>query len=109
MVVLLRLAPVVPFAALNYALGATGIPLWTYTWASALGIIPGVCSRSAAATTFQTPGRTSAHRSCNQESQHSMVLHTKSSAHGYLDAGVCFLLTPHKFARMQCVPVLSDA
>lgn len=45
MVVLLRLAPVVPFAALNYALGATGIPLWTYTWASALGIVQGARSR----------------------------------------------------------------
>ncbi len=55
MVVLLRLAPVVPFAALNYALGATGIPLWKYTWASALGIIPGVCSCCAAATAFQPP------------------------------------------------------
>ncbi len=55
MVVLLRLAPVVPFAALNYALGATGIPLWTYTWASALGIIPGVRSCCAAATAFQPP------------------------------------------------------
>ncbi|KAK9835381.1 hypothetical protein WJX81_006168 [Elliptochloris bilobata] len=42
MVLLLRLAPVVPFAALNYALGATSVGLWPYTWASAVGIVPGV-------------------------------------------------------------------
>ena len=41
MVLLLRLAPVVPFAALNYAMGATSVGLWPYTWASALGILPG--------------------------------------------------------------------
>ena len=41
MVLLLRLAPVVPFAALNYAMGATSVGLWPYTWASALGIVPG--------------------------------------------------------------------
>lgn len=41
MVLLLRLAPVVPFAALNYALGATSVGLWAYSWASAVGIVPG--------------------------------------------------------------------
>lgn len=47
MVLLLRLAPVVPFAALNYAMGATSVGLWPYTWASALGIVPGAAPHLA--------------------------------------------------------------
>ncbi|CAL8462563.1 g2096 [Coccomyxa elongata] len=42
MVVLLRLSPVIPFALLNYMLSLTAISFFDYTWASALGIIPGV-------------------------------------------------------------------
>lgn len=41
MVVLLRLSPVIPFALLNYMLSLTAISFFDYTWASALGIIPG--------------------------------------------------------------------
>lgn len=42
MVMLLRLSPILPFALLNYGLSVTPISAWTYTWASAIGIIPGV-------------------------------------------------------------------
>ncbi|CAL5227531.1 g10520 [Coccomyxa viridis] len=41
MVMLLRLSPILPFALLNYGLSVTPISAWTYTWASAVGIIPG--------------------------------------------------------------------
>ena len=41
MVVLLRLSPVIPFALLNYMLSLTAISFFDYTWASAVGIIPG--------------------------------------------------------------------
>ena len=41
MVMLLRLSPILPFALLNYGLSVTPIAAWTYTWASAVGIIPG--------------------------------------------------------------------
>ena len=41
MVMLLRLSPILPFTPLNYALSVTPISSWAYTWASALGIIPG--------------------------------------------------------------------
>ncbi len=44
MVVLLRLSPVIPFALLNYMLSLTAISFFDYTWASALGIIPGAFS-----------------------------------------------------------------
>ncbi|KAK9820389.1 hypothetical protein WJX72_009855 [[Myrmecia] bisecta] len=39
--VLLRLAPVVPFNALNYILGLTNLPLPQYAWSTAAGILPG--------------------------------------------------------------------
>ena len=42
MVMLLRLSPILPFALLNYGLSVTPISAWTYIWASAVGIIPGV-------------------------------------------------------------------
>lgn len=40
-VFLLRLAPLVPYSALNYALGLTSVGFWPYTIMSAIGIIPG--------------------------------------------------------------------
>ncbi len=46
MVMLLRLSPILPFALLNYGLSVTPISAWTYTWASAVGIIPGVLQLS---------------------------------------------------------------
>jgi uncharacterized membrane protein YdjX (TVP38/TMEM64 family) len=39
-VVVLRLSPVTPFAVLNFAFGATPIPLSTYALATLLGSIP---------------------------------------------------------------------
>lgn len=38
---LLRLAPLVPYNALNYALGLTSVKFWQYFFASAFGILPG--------------------------------------------------------------------
>jgi uncharacterized membrane protein YdjX (TVP38/TMEM64 family) len=40
-VFLLRLAPLVPYSALNYALGLTSVSFWPYAVASCIGIIPG--------------------------------------------------------------------
>jgi uncharacterized membrane protein YdjX (TVP38/TMEM64 family)/rhodanese-related sulfurtransferase len=36
-----RLVPLFPFNLLNYALGLTELPLTSYVWASALGMLPG--------------------------------------------------------------------
>lgn len=40
-VALLRLAPVIPYDALNYAFGLTAIKFWEYFLASSISIIPG--------------------------------------------------------------------
>lgn len=40
-VVLLRLSPIIPFNALNYALSLSNVPLRTYVLASVLGMLPG--------------------------------------------------------------------
>ena len=41
MVVLIRLSPVFPFAVIGYVLGATKIDLFTFTWATFVGMWPG--------------------------------------------------------------------
>ena len=41
--VLLRLSPIIPFNALNYAISLTPISLASYTLSTFLGIIPGTC------------------------------------------------------------------
>lgn len=41
LVFLIRLSPAVPFNALNYALGLTGVRVWPYMWTSFLGMAPG--------------------------------------------------------------------
>lgn len=41
LVFLIRLSPAIPFNALNYALGLTGVRLWPYVWTSFLGMAPG--------------------------------------------------------------------
>jgi len=41
LVFLIRLSPAIPFNALNYALGVTGVPLRSYIWTSFLGMVPG--------------------------------------------------------------------
>ncbi len=44
-VLLLRLTPLVPFNLLNYALACTAVRFWDYTWASSVGVLPGmVCT-----------------------------------------------------------------
>ena len=37
----LRLAPVIPYAVLNYAVGFTTIRYWTFFWTSFVGMLPG--------------------------------------------------------------------
>jgi uncharacterized membrane protein YdjX (TVP38/TMEM64 family) len=39
--ILLRLSPAVPFGLLNYLIGLTKMPLPTYVWSTAVGILPG--------------------------------------------------------------------
>eukprot|EP00164_Ancoracysta_twista_P006850 GFYU01009620.1.p2 GENE.GFYU01009620.1~~GFYU01009620.1.p2 ORF type:complete len:206 (-),score=71.28 GFYU01009620.1:23-640(-) len=41
MVILARLSPVFPFAMVGYALGATSLNVIEYTWATAVGLLPG--------------------------------------------------------------------
>lgn len=41
LVVLLRLAPLLPFVVINYAFGLTSLPFWQYLWPSMLGCLPG--------------------------------------------------------------------
>lgn len=36
----LRMAPVVPYNLTNLGLGVTGMPVWTYTWVTAIGMLP---------------------------------------------------------------------
>ena len=37
---LARLVPFVPFSLVGYIAGATRVPLWRYTWTSAVGVLP---------------------------------------------------------------------
>lgn len=46
--ILLRLVPLVPFNALNYAAGATAVPLRDYVLGTAIGIVPAVVAFTAA-------------------------------------------------------------
>ena len=40
MLILARLVPFVPLSLVGYVAGAARVPLWRYTWTSAVGIIP---------------------------------------------------------------------
>lgn len=53
-VLLLRLAPLVPFTVLNYALGVTDVSLLSYTVATVLGKLPGVLSQVYVGSTGRT-------------------------------------------------------
>ena len=55
-VLLLRLTPLVPFNLLNYALACTAVRFWDYTWASSVGVLPGmVRSQSGLALRLPSP------------------------------------------------------
>jgi uncharacterized membrane protein YdjX (TVP38/TMEM64 family) len=53
-VVLLRLAPVLPFTGLNYALGATRVSWRDYALGTAVGIVPGAAAYTFAGTGLST-------------------------------------------------------
>lgn len=55
-VVVVRLVPVVPFTAINYTAGLTGIRWWHYTVGTAVGIIPGTVSYVALGAYGSAPG-----------------------------------------------------
>jgi len=55
-VVVVRLVPVVPFTAINYTAGLTGIRFWQYTVGTAIGIVPGTVAYVALGTYGTTPG-----------------------------------------------------
>ncbi len=55
-VVVVRLVPVVPFTAINYTAGLTGIRIWHYSAGTAIGIIPGTVAYVALGTYGATPG-----------------------------------------------------
>jgi len=40
LVILLRISPLIPYNVFNYAMALTSVDLWTFTWASAVGMIP---------------------------------------------------------------------
>jgi uncharacterized membrane protein YdjX (TVP38/TMEM64 family) len=55
-VVMVRLVPVVPFTAINYTAGLTGVRLRDYTLGTAVGIIPGTVAYVTLGTYGSTPG-----------------------------------------------------
>jgi len=55
-VVVVRLVPVVPFTAINYTAGLTGIRFWHYAVGTAVGIVPGTVAYVALGTYGTTPG-----------------------------------------------------
>ncbi len=55
-VVAVRLVPVVPFTAINYTAGLTGVRLWEYAVGTAVGIIPGTVAYVALGTFGGSPG-----------------------------------------------------
>lgn len=52
----MRLVPIVPFTAINYTAGLTGVRLRDYTLGTAVGIIPGTVANVALGTCGSTPG-----------------------------------------------------
>lgn len=54
-VLYLRLVPVVPFNALNYVAGVTGLSLRDFVAGTALGIVPGTFAFAALGGSFQDP------------------------------------------------------
>lgn len=55
-VVVVRLIPFVPFTAINYTAGLTGVRFWHYAVGTALGIIPGTVAYVALGTYGTAPG-----------------------------------------------------
>jgi len=55
-VVVVRLVPIVPFSAINYTAGLTGIRFWHYAVGTAVGIVPGTVAYVALGTYGTTPG-----------------------------------------------------
>jgi len=55
-VFLLRLSPIIPFNVLNYALGATDVPLPHYVLASWLGMMPGTAAYVLLGGAARRPG-----------------------------------------------------
>ena len=55
-VILVRLVPVVPFTAINYTAGLTGVQLWQYAVGTAVGIVPGTVAYVALGTYGDAPG-----------------------------------------------------
>lgn len=51
---LLRLTPLMPFFMVNLLLGLTRMPLWTFWWASQLGMLPGTAVYVAAGAAAPT-------------------------------------------------------
>lgn len=54
-VLYLRLIPVVPFNALNYAAGVTGVRVRHYVWGTAVGIVPGAFAYAALGSSLGDP------------------------------------------------------
>lgn len=55
-VVTVRLVPIVPFTAINYTAGLTGVRLRDYTLGTAIGIVPGTVAYVTLGTYGSTPG-----------------------------------------------------
>ena len=55
-VLTVRLVPVVPFTAINYTAGLTGVRLRDYTLGTAIGIVPGTVAYVTLGTYGSTPG-----------------------------------------------------
>lgn len=55
-VIMVRLVPVMPFTAVNYAAGLTGVRLRDYTLGTAIGMVPGTVAYVTLGTYGATPG-----------------------------------------------------
>jgi uncharacterized membrane protein YdjX (TVP38/TMEM64 family) len=50
-----RLIPIVPYNVVSYAAGATGVPLWRFTWTTAVGVTPLTGLTALLGARLQTP------------------------------------------------------
>ena len=50
-----RLIPIVPYNLISFAAGATRVPLWRFTWTTALGVVPLTALTALLGSRLQSP------------------------------------------------------
>jgi uncharacterized membrane protein YdjX (TVP38/TMEM64 family) len=53
--VLARLIPIVPYNLVSFAAGATRVPLWRFTWTTAIGVVPLTALTALLGSRLQSP------------------------------------------------------